>query len=209
MQTNRTSTAKARRKQAAAELMSAVRDLLEAGTAFSDITIQQITERAGVSRPAFYSHFVDKNELLSRLVAEALAPVTARMSEQMGEWPSGPEHMPNALRAAIGYLEPHRVVIAAFLEVANYDADVAAVLNASSKAFRSELAERIRRQQRAGVALDGEADTIAFALSALAIELIREFVNGENGVDSERWVEVMSLVWGRVVYGDQSRTATP
>ncbi|WP_067709252.1 TetR/AcrR family transcriptional regulator [Nocardia yamanashiensis] len=206
MLTNRTSTAKARRKQAAAELMTALRELLEAGTAFSDITIQQIAERAGVSRPAFYSHFVDKNDLLSRLVAEALSPVTARMSEQMGEWPSGPENMPGALRAAIGYLEPHRVVIAAFLEVANYDADVAAAVHASSSAFRTALAERISGQQQAGVALDGEPDTIAFALSALAIEMVREFVNGENDVDAERWVEIMSLVWGRVVYGERSQT---
>lgn len=207
MLTNRTSSAKARRKQAAADLMVALRELLEEGTAFSDITIQQITERGGVSRPAFYSHFVDKNELLSRLVVDALSPVTARMSEQMGEWPSGPAHMPTALRAAIEYLEPHRVVIAAFLEVANYDADVAAALQASLTAFRGELTQRIQRQQEAGVALGGDASTIALALSALAIEMVREFVNGENGVDAQRWVEIMSLVWGRVVYGDQADAA--
>ncbi|MFD5179747.1 TetR/AcrR family transcriptional regulator [Nocardia sp. NPDC058379] len=187
--------------------MVALRELLEEGTAFSDITIQQITERGGVSRPAFYSHFVDKNELLSRLVVDALSPVTARMSEQMGEWPSGPAHMPAALRAAIEYLEPHRVVIAAFLEVANYDADVAAALQASLTAFRGELTQRIQRQQEAGVALGGDASTIALALSALAIEMVREFVNGENGVDAQRWVEIMSLVWGRVVYGDQADAA--
>jgi AcrR family transcriptional regulator len=47
--------------------------------AFDDITVQDITTRAGLSRVTFYLHYRDKDELLTQIMREALDTLDAQL----------------------------------------------------------------------------------------------------------------------------------
>lgn len=47
--------------------------------AFEDITVQDVTERAGLSRVTFYLHYRDKDDLLTRIMNEALEALDAQL----------------------------------------------------------------------------------------------------------------------------------
>src|SRR5436190_201577 len=64
-----------RRAEVEAAILSAAEELLEEGTPFPRLKIEEVARRGGIGRTGFYFYFRDKRELLMRLaedVAEAL-----------------------------------------------------------------------------------------------------------------------------------------
>ena len=51
-------------------VLAATESLLAEGASYSDLNIERIATRAGISRTAFYFYFRDKRELLMRLTAD-------------------------------------------------------------------------------------------------------------------------------------------
>ena len=129
------------RKATEAQLLRAAVSLLEEGTPFADISIEQIVRRAGFSRPTFYTYFDDKRALVLRL-GEALE---AELADVTGPW-LGLSDVP--LRATLaGVLTAftrHRASVGAFTEAATYDPEVAAAWQAFHDRFRPGAERRIR-----------------------------------------------------------------
>jgi AcrR family transcriptional regulator len=59
-----------RKARTRAQLVRAARDVIERGT--MDVSIQEITDSAGVGFGSFYNHFADKSDLFEQAVGEIL-----------------------------------------------------------------------------------------------------------------------------------------
>ncbi|MET9489827.1 TetR/AcrR family transcriptional regulator [Nocardia sp. NPDC006630] len=184
------------------KLKSALTELLESGVPFSDVAIQQIADQAKVSRPAFYTHFADKNELLVSVGLDVLWP-SIEIIENPARWPSGPEHLPTAMAASLRYVQPIRPIVRAILEASHYQPDVAEGFHEFTMGFQHALAERIRDQQATGNALSGDPDELASALATFNTEMLRRYTSPSDPMDESKWVEIVSLVWCRVIYGKE------
>jgi AcrR family transcriptional regulator len=74
---------------------------------FEAATLEEIAERAGVSRPIVYGHFGDKQRLFEAVVNAEIARVEAAVGEALSA-PGGPrELLERGLRAFFAYVREH------------------------------------------------------------------------------------------------------
>src|SRR5262245_13937189 len=66
--TEQADSAPTRREAVESSLLQATEDLLSEGNSYTDLSVEQIAARAGISRTAFYFYFNDKRHVLMRLV---------------------------------------------------------------------------------------------------------------------------------------------
>ena len=126
----------AKRAAIQAAVLAATEALLAEGASYSDLNIERIATRAGISRTAFYFYFRDKRELLMRLTEE----VNELLYQQADIWFSGdgePEpEMREALTNIAALYAEHGVLLRAIVEVSTYDEEVARVLARHARALR-------------------------------------------------------------------------
>ena len=126
----------AKRAAIQAGVLAATEALLSEGASYSDLNIERIATRAGISRTAFYFYFRDKRELLMRLTEE----VNELLYQQADIWFSGagePEpEMREALTNIAALYAEHGVLLRAIVEVSTYDEEVAQLLARHARALR-------------------------------------------------------------------------
>ena len=87
------------------------RQLLQAGTAlftdhaYEDITMAQIAQAAGVSKPLLYHYFPSKIDLFKAAVAEHADELRLLLEARSGDTPA--EQLANALDAYLQWIEQH------------------------------------------------------------------------------------------------------
>ena len=181
-------------------VLAATEALLAEGASYSDLNIERIATRAGISRTAFYFYFRDKRELLMRLTAD----VNELLYEQADIWFSGtgaPEpEMRKALTNIAQLYIQHGVLLRAIVEVSAYDEQVAALWRAMLGRFVDASRRRIEAEQAAGRTGPHHPHATAFALVWMTERtLYQQFVQGEP-VAPDDLVEVMVRIWLRSVY---------
>src|ERR671931_2474090 len=115
----------AKRAAIQAAVLTATEGLLAEGLSYTDLNIERIATRAGISRTAFYFYFRDKRELLLRLTED----VTDQLYRQGDIWFSGDSDPAEELRrtlANVGALyREHGVVLRAIVQAAATDDEIA------------------------------------------------------------------------------------
>lgn len=133
---------RATRKATEAALIAAATQLLDEGTPFAELGIDQIVRAAGFSRPTFYAYFRDKRELVLRM---GLA-LEADLATAADPWLES-EH--NELRptlvAVLETFRAHGATVGALVEAATYDPAVAELWRGLHTRFLPIAQERIRR----------------------------------------------------------------
>lgn len=112
-----------RRESIERRILEGAAELIEEGVAWNALGIRQITERAEISRTAFYSFFASKNEVLEHLVSG--------LHDELGQLlvEGGPAdealvdlgELPTLLSMVADYLDEHGRVYRAFLDAAAED----------------------------------------------------------------------------------------
>lgn len=142
---SRRSRTEATRQATETALIAATVKLLEQGTPFAEVGIEQIARTAGFSRPTFYAYFDDKRQLVLHM-GHAFQSELAVAADP---WLQS-EH--NDLRATLvdvlDVFRAHRAIVGAVVEAATYDADVAEFWRALHNRFLATAEERIRRSDR-------------------------------------------------------------
>ena len=167
-----------------------------AGRAVRRAGVGQISERAGFSRPTFYAHFRDKRELLLQRAA-------ARPS--CWRWPRhGSRPGTGDLRATLeGVLQAfrrHSATVAALVEGATYDEEVAAFW----RGFH-ELFVRSARDRAMSEAPDLDvraAEALAFALVWMTERAFTENI-ATGRVDDDALLDAMERLWRSGVGAEQ------
>jgi AcrR family transcriptional regulator len=181
-------------------VLAATEALLAEGASYSDLNIERIATRAGISRTAFYFYFRDKRELLVRLTAD----VNELLYEQADIWFSGagaPEtEIRRALTNVAALYGQHGVLLRAIVEVSAYDEQVAGLWRAMLGRFVDASRRRIEAEQAAGRTALRHPHATAFALVWMTERtLYQQFVQGEP-VAADDLVEGMVDIWLRSVY---------
>lgn len=193
--------AQQRRAQAELAVLGATRDLLTEGVQFADLTVEQIATRAGISRPAFYGHFLDKGALLIRLVETAIEPIYEQAVARLGELPSGPDYADDALRTVALLLVPEFPLIRAVIQTATTDTGVAERWKQANRRIVDAITRRIEGQQRAGLALPGNATDLSYVLVTLTLTGLGLNFGQEPAERQPELLETVVAVWRRAVYG--------
>lgn len=169
--------------------------LLSEGLSYAELSVGQISERAGKTRTAFYAYFHDKRELLMRVTAR----VAAALYDEADRWWSGGgevEDLEVALTNILATYREHSALLRAVVEAAGYDDDVAA--------FWREIVGRFIEATEQRLAADGVepamAHGIAFALVWMTERTCyQQVVRGGRLADPE-FIAALVEVWRRAIY---------
>lgn len=198
-----TKRAATRERRALAELavLDATRELLRGGAQFADLTVEQIAAAAGISRPAFYSHFVDKGALLIRLVEVVVEPIYERAERELAALPSGPDYADEALRTVTLLLVPEIALLRAVIQTAAADAEVGQRWRRATARIVDAITRRIEGQQAVGLALPGNAADLSYVLVTLTLAGFGLHFGTEPPQRQQALIETVIAVWRRAVYG--------
>jgi AcrR family transcriptional regulator len=174
-------------------LLGATIGLLEDGTAYADLSIDQIVRAAGLSRPTFYAYFEDKRALVLRLGED----LERDLMETAGPWLEFAEQPAREVVAGVlDVFRRHRAVVGAITEAATYDPDVREFWHAFHERFRPG-AERRVADGEPKLAKDAVAAR-AFALIWMTERALTEHV-AEPTVDEEALVDQLTWMWQRAI----------
>ena len=192
----------AKRAAVQASVLEATHALLREGVSYTDLNIERIATRAGISRTAFYFYFRDKRELLLRLTED----VTDELYRQGDIWFSGvgePRAEVTTAVANIGALyREHGEVLRAIVQAAATDDEVAVFWHAILDRFVDATARRIEALRAEGsTVVTEDARASAFALCWMIERAFnQQLVLGEPNAQ-EALVDALSGIFVRAVYG--------
>ena len=153
-----------RREQSRRRILDSARALLEAAP-LSDVSIQDVAQRAELTRTAFYRHFGDITALLLALLDE--------MGDDFGAvadvWVEGSGDDPRAdlraaLRALVAAFERHGRVLRAVADAATSHAEVATAYAELSDRLGASSARRIADDVARGASRVEHPEEVAAAL---------------------------------------------
>jgi TetR/AcrR family transcriptional regulator, ethionamide resistance regulator len=139
-----------RRRKARQRIISSALRLAEKGS-FRDLTIDEIARSADVSRPAFYTHFSDKEELLLVAVGE----VSEQLYEMADRWWHGvgppAQRVRQAIEGVVSVYAGEARLLRIAAEVATYDDEMRALWLDIAERFIEATAHHIRSEQEVGL----------------------------------------------------------
>jgi len=149
-------------------------------------SLRGVARRAGVSAPAVYRHFADKDDLLAAVAAEAQQRLLAQVAEAHRHAPDDP-------------LEKFRATGIAIVRFATANPEAFRVLCLPGLVKKDDALAEDRRQilaaQQAGLIADAPVDAVMLAANALVTGLAHMIVEGQLGpVDDARATELATAV---------------
>jgi TetR/AcrR family transcriptional regulator, ethionamide resistance regulator len=206
-----------RRATVEADLMRAAEELLSEGHAYTELSIEQIACRVGISRSAFYFYFQDKRELLVRMVER----VTELFHAQADRWwkavdengfgdDVGPAELKRTLTAVLEIWREHAPLLAAIVETAGYDREVSAFWRGVMQRFIDATRQHIEAEQAAGRGDGLPAEATAFALVWMTERVWYQHVLGSSGVSDEALIDALTgVIWTAVRGPETSPPSQP
>jgi AcrR family transcriptional regulator len=179
----------ARRRQ----LLGAAREVFVA-QGYHAAAMDEIAERAGVSKPVLYQHFPGKLELYLALLDESAAELIDAVSQALASTSDNSERVPATFRAFFDYVsgvgEAFRLVFES--DLSNEPA-VRARLNQTMYECAGMVSEFIRSD--AGVS-DEEADLLGMALVGMAQVSSRYWLSTDRGIPQSQAEDLLArLAW--------------
>jgi AcrR family transcriptional regulator len=146
--------------------MSAVRELLAEGT-FHDSTVEQVADRAGVSRATLYQHFRSRLELVDEMCDsfDANPALLALRQSVANEDPAAA--LADTFAHAVEFWSSEDAVLNQLYGVAAIDQAAADLVERQRQDRRGEMTRLIRNLKQAGVMRPGVSDRQALLVLML------------------------------------------
>ncbi len=176
--------------------------LLAGHQSYTALTIEELTRHLGISRATFYVYFEDKNDLLGAMVE---AFVDEFLDAAARWWSLGSGLGRQDLRAAMSaiadvYLR-HQFVMAAFVEVATYDAALRESFRELVARSVSSTADHIATgQQQRFIDPSLDPQPTAEWLTWMAERGMYQLVAGASRADVERLVDALTAITWNALY---------
>jgi len=191
----------AKRAEIEARVLAATEALLAEGASFTELNIERIATRAGISRTAFYFYFRDRRELLMRLTEDVAELLYAEADAWWSGEGDGPAELARALAKVVGMYREHDVLLRAVVEAAAVDEAVGGFWRALVGRFVEASRRRIELEQAAGRIAPMPAGEVAFALSWMTERACyQRLVQGGDPSD-EVFVAGLTRIWVGALYG--------
>jgi TetR/AcrR family transcriptional regulator, ethionamide resistance regulator len=191
-----------RRQDTRRRILDAARELLE-DHPWSEISLEQIMQRADLTRTAFYRHFEDRQLLLLALIDDVgLALDTVADPWEQGDGDS-PAELEPALRRLTDLYFRHGRLLRAIADAATQDPDLAAFYADLGRRLSESAAARIAADVEAGRSHVQDPDEVAAALVWMNERyLLVRFGQTPLG-DPGRAAAALTEIWQRTVYGPE------
>jgi AcrR family transcriptional regulator len=184
-----------------AALLDALARLLRDGVDLEEINIADLSERAGVTRSAFYFYFENKAFAAAALMDEVYADaaeITTRLAGQAG---TPAERIEATIRGLFDTLDRHVHLYRAMLDARARHPGVREMWERDRLSFVPLVADMIRAERTSGVAADGaDPDALAWVLLDLNDRAMERRARGD-GPETEAHVEALVSIWLRSIYG--------
>lgn len=186
-------------------MLTATEALLREGASYSELNIERIATRAGLSRTAFYFYFRDKRELLMRVTQD----LTDQLYEIADRWWSGNgdgrAELSQVLAEIADVWREHLPLLRAIVEAASTDEEIGAFWRALVGRFVDATRDRIAAEQAAGLApADIPAAGVAFTLCWMAERaLYQGLAMGAFADESPSVDDAIVSVWVGAIYGSR------
>jgi AcrR family transcriptional regulator len=132
-------------------LLPAVESLLAEGQSYTDVSVEDMLERAAVPRSTFYYHFRDKGELLIAISADAVEEIVGISDGLYAEGlHRSRKRFEAAVRRTVQSWRAHVPLMNALAEMAAYNPAVKEQFLAGWRQAQQRVAEHIREGQAAG-----------------------------------------------------------
>ena len=184
----------------------AEREILDAAEAFlrerpfRDLTIDEVMDGTGLSRPSFYVYFRDRHHLALRLIENIGSEVFATA----GTWLEGegddPAELRRALRGTAGVFEIHGKVLRAIGDASTEDAQVEQAYRGLVEGFVEASARRIERDVAGGRSAVVDSARVAAGLVWMTERLLSEKLGREPADDPDAIADALVAIWQAAIY---------
>jgi TetR/AcrR family transcriptional regulator, ethionamide resistance regulator len=171
--------------------------LLDEGTPYADLSVEQIARKAGRSRSTFYVYFRDKRELLLHATQE----IGERLYAVAADWLTEPGRgadVRDALAGILSIYQEHPGLLAAVVEASGYDERVREHWRELMGGFVEATERRLAGEE---LLTNGERTASvhaqAFALVWMTERACYQQVTGGGVGDDEALVDALAEIWGR------------
>jgi len=167
---------------------------------FRDLTIDEVMDRTGLSRPSFYVYFRDRHHLALRLLDD----LAKQVYEESNPWLQGSGEPPDDMRAAIegtvALLAQHGGMLRAISDAATEDAEVERAYRSMVDGFIDATAARIERDVRAGRAGPDDPEMLAAALVWMNERYLLQNPVPDTPEDRRRVTDELTRIWMCAIY---------
>jgi TetR/AcrR family transcriptional regulator, ethionamide resistance regulator len=199
--TNQSSRAR-RREEIRDRLGAAAEQLMADGESYTELSVERIVREAGISRATFYVYFEDKGDLLRALAVDFIE----RMIGAAAAWWSltgdaTRMDLRDAMRAIIDAYQPHKVVMAAVVEVASYDAGLRELFGDLLNQTIAAVAQHIATGQAGGYVEAGlDPERTAAWLTWMAERGLYQLVAPATPAAIEKLLDAMTDITWNTLY---------
>ncbi|WP_194166323.1 TetR/AcrR family transcriptional regulator [Mycolicibacterium sp. P9-22] len=193
------------RAASVARIVTAAEDLLSESERFSDISVEQVIARAGISRSTFYSYFDDMGHLL-RVVGEGVVGEVATSARRWMDLDSGvtQDQLVEIFTGLVATYHRRAKLLAALAETSVNDPGVREEFHGLLTIGHVELAKHIRRAQMSGGArAEVDPESTAAWLVWMVERGLYQQVRPASPAETRRHVaSLASIVWHAIYAPD-------
>lgn len=197
-----------RREENLRRLLVALQELLAEGATFTELSVERLATRAGVSRSTFYVHVADKGALLAELTEDLVGQLLQAGRGWWGrEAPSTRDELRERTAVIVATYRPHAELMRAFTDTSSHDPSVREAFRDLTGRYIDELTAHIEAGQRAGTVRDDVPPrTTAEMLTWMAERGLDQMLRGADDLDAERTVDAFTaIVWNTLYAGAADR----
>lgn len=194
-------TVEDRRRTSAATravLVDATKRLLTDGASVSGLNVEKIVREAGMSRATFYLHFTDKTELIAALAEDLFSWRDYIGAEVLADPGMQRETLDGMLHLIVARWAENRAVLAAIIEVAEYDPAIRTAWRGAMTHVAQTAAEQLRARWQSS-SMSGDPDAIAEIFTWMFERSCHQMVRDD---ESQRVVadSLAEIIWRVITY---------
>jgi TetR/AcrR family transcriptional regulator, ethionamide resistance regulator len=186
-------------EEAEREILDAAETFLRSRP-FRDLTIDEVMDGTGLSRPSFYVYFRDRHHLALKLIEEIGSEVFATAADWLEGDGDDLEVLRVAIRGTAGVFEVHGPVLRAIADASTENAEVEGAYRGLVEGFVDASARRIERDVAAGRSSVADPRRTAAALVWMNERLLSELLGREPADDADAVAQALYSVWRAAIY---------
>jgi TetR/AcrR family transcriptional regulator, ethionamide resistance regulator len=191
----RAQRARLTREEVRERLVDAATELVR-DRSFYDLSVTDVTERAGIERTIFYRHFDDLADLLLRAATDAIESLyQAQIELDAGREEGDLETVRGAIEPAVRVYQRHGPVIRAVTEAGTSNPQVAARGAELRGRFNELTASSLARLPGLEDNPPADISESARALNLLNEAYLREAFGHEPRISAETAIETLTEIW--------------
>jgi len=188
------------RENTRGRILEVARELVEERP-WCDITVAMITQRAGLTRSAFYKHFPDQGTLLRALLEELSVQLEAVPDPWQSTKGEPEEVLRGAIRGLVATFAEHGRLLHAIADEATQDAEIAGLYAELGAQLSAGVAARIAADVQAGRSTITDPVEVGTAMVWMNERYLAMRFGRRPLGDPERCAAALEEVWMRTVYG--------